>query len=226
MRRSWRRLRLAGLLVVAAALAAGCNLSALPYFLSGAEAKQPPILMKLASDDKKKEVKVAIFVYSGVSDRPEFMCLERELSGALTRYLKDGCKANEEKVDIIPPGKVQDYKNTHPDWHAESLQELGKHFEADYVIYIEVMSMSLYEQGSAKQLYRGKAELAVTVVNMKTPDDDPIEQPYRCEYPASRPIMADDQNARQFYTSFLNYVAEHIAWYFTAHPTSEDYRCD
>ena len=37
------------------------------------------------------------------------------------------------------------------------------------------------------------------------------------------PVLASDTTPQQFRHEFLNYVAQRLAWYFTAHPTESEY---
>jgi hypothetical protein len=108
------------------------------------------------------------------------------------------------------------------------LVKIGDHFEADYVIDMEIISLTLYEPGSANQLFRGRADISVQVVNVNEPDDDPIFRPqYRCEYPKTRgPIPIGEYSAVQFKQKFLDHVGRELSWYFTAHLNEDEYKRD
>ena len=58
-------LLLAGLMTVLS-FAAGCNVIGTAMYVFGPEPKRDPELVRLASDDKKKEVKVVIIASSGM----------------------------------------------------------------------------------------------------------------------------------------------------------------
>jgi hypothetical protein len=222
-----RHWRLAGLLIVAGVLITGCSLPSLAYFLvSGLqEPKEDPGEMKLASE-KDREVKVVILTYSGLETRPEFVKVDRDLSNLLTHQLQQSCKENREKVTFIAPTKIQEYKNIHPNWYLNP-QDVGKYFEADKVVYLEIQSLSLYEPGSANQLYRGRAAIPVKLFDLKNPDQFTLEKTYTCEFPLTRgPIPADDRNQSEFYQAFMNYMVKHLSWYFTAHPLSDSVGCE
>lgn len=220
-----RRWRLAGLLLVATLLGTGCNVLSLPYFLFPASSKYPAGLVKLASDDKKKPTKVVILAYLTSEDGPELLQADRDLSRMLTQHLQEAIRDNQEKVDIVPSRKVEKFKSEHSDWHAMDLHDIGKYFETDYVIFVEIASIDLYQKGSSKLMYHGQSEMKVYVQDMNHPDDDPIEHPYRCEYPTRGPIPVDDTNLENFRHEFLDYAAEHLSWLFSAHTTSEEYSC-
>jgi hypothetical protein len=183
--------------------------------------------MALVPEKKKNtELKIMVLAYSAMDPSTEFVTADRELQSSLSRQLLQLAKKNEQKVALISPTKVQEYKNAHPDWHTSRIQDIGRQFDADYVIYLEIESMSLYEKGGFNQLYRGRAEIGITLVNMQKPDMDPVEKHFSCEYPKTRgPVPVDEMNARQFYLSFMESVTKRLSWYFVPHESQEDY-CD
>ncbi len=215
-------------LIGLASLGSGCNPFLFPAFLFGPEPREEARLKKLASSDKTKEVKVVILpVLVGLETRQEFIGADFLLSDALVRQLKKLFEFNDEKVKIISPSKVEDFKKTHASWRKEvDLKEIGRHFKADYVIYLELSSLSLYEKGSANQIYRGRASVRVSVVNVNDPDDMPMPREFSYVYPSdARGGMAVDLDTppTMFREQFLNYIAKQIAWLFSAHPTSHTY---
>lgn len=222
-----RRWRLASLLIVAGLLATGCSLPSLAYFVMTGfqEPKEDAGDMKLASAGGR-EVKVVILAHCPLERGPELIEADRDLTGLLTRALQQSCKENKDKVVFVPHGKVQEYKNNHPHWFLK-VEEVGKHFDADKVIFLEIQGISLYERGSANQLYRGRTTIAVRLYDLRHPDDYRVEKTYSSEFPSTRgPISVDDKKPREFYLEFLNHVVKQLSWYFTAHPVSDDITCD
>ena len=218
--------RLAGLLL-AAVTAFGCNVMSLPFFLmTGMDPKHEP-KCKLASADKEKEVKVVILTASHLDGRPEFLRADFDLGVMLERHIKIGFANNKERVTVISTAKVEKYKNDHPNWRRMGPAEIGRHFGADYVIDLELNDLNLYELGSGNQLYRGKGEIGLQVVDVNKADDPPkYEETYTPLYPKTRgPIAVSDSNFSQFRQAFLNQCAKELSWRFTAHPTSDDFSC-
>jgi hypothetical protein len=219
-----RRWRLSGLLVLAAALTTGCNLPALIYFLSPhGDPREKPELMALEAEEKGKDARVVILAYSGIETRPEFITADRDLTALLTQELQQSFKEDQKRVKIVPAAKVQEFKNNHPDWHTDLVQ-VGKHFGADYVIYLEIGSLSMYETGN--QIYHGRADIEVSVVNMRTPDESPSPVQLSCEYPKVKTMPVDDTPPRTFYMLFMKYVAKHLSWYFIPHEAGQDITCE
>jgi hypothetical protein len=223
-----RRRWLALLVLLAIASGAGCNMLAFPFFLLwGMNSKQPP-KCKLASEDKEKEVHVVILASPGLETRPEFLRVDRELTSALSRHLTQGFKDNKEKVKLAPARRVDQFKDEHPNWKTMDLVKVGQYFDADYVIHLDILSLSLFEPGSANQLFRGRTEIRLEVVDVSQPDEDPIfYQVYRCEYPEVRgPIPVGDGSAMQFKQAFLDHIGKNLSAFFTAHPYDDKYKID
>lgn len=224
---AYRRLgRLTALLLVTAT-GLGCNVFNLPiYLMTGMDPKHEP-KCKLASPDKDKEVKVVILVSNHADNRPEFLRADQELSILLSRHLRIGFHNNKERVSVVNTSLVEKYKNDHPNWRRQSPAEIGRHFGADLVIDLEINELSLYEPGSGNQLYRGKGEISIQVVDVNRPDEPPIyEETYTPLYPKTRgPIAVSDASPAQFRQAFFNQMARELSWRFTAHPTSDDFSC-
>ena len=153
------------------------------YFLFP-EAKHEAEMKKLASDDNK-EVRVAILTYStDLETRPELIQADRSLSELLAAKLRELCEANNENVTIVNPHKVEEFKLSHPNWQQEpNLADIGRQFKADYLIYIEISKLSMYETGSKQTLYHGQASLSVQVVDVNKPEESPLPKPVSFVYP-------------------------------------------
>jgi len=221
-----RRLPIAGL-VLTCALAAGCNpFLALYYAAVGMDSKLPAEFA-LVPKDKGVDVRVVILVSSALETRPEFLRVDRELGSIMAHLLQKGCKDNRENVTIVPMGQVEKFKDQHPNWKTLDAATIGRYFHADYVIDLEINSLSLYEPGSHNTLYQGRGHISVVVTDMHSLDDGPAYQNEKdFEYPRGRPIPADNNNPQQFRLLFLNRIATDLAWLFTAHTVESDYHMD
>jgi len=217
-----------GVILAATCASHGCSqLGALGYILGGDPA-DPPKMHRLASDDKK-EVKVMILATStGLETRPELVGVDREFSAFLASHLKKGFERNKEKVTVISPQKVEQYKQQHPGWqHADlDLAAIGRHFKADYVIYLEISNVSLLKDKSP-QLYQGSIRAAVRLVDVTKEDDldnnnvDEFSDSYPDEADA---IAVDEKSVEQFRRTFYNHAAERLSWYFTEHSRDDNFR--
>jgi hypothetical protein len=189
------------------------------YFLLP-ESKEQPELRRLASDDKKKEVKVVILTYAALDPRPESIQADRQLAEILAKELAQLCQENQERVSIVPPRRVEEYKNTHPSRRGYDPAEVGQHFKADYVIYIEMNKLTLYERGASDLLLRGRADMLVSVVDVKHPDETPDSREFTCVYPSDSKGAIDasaETPVMLFRQAFLQYVARRLSYYFAPH---------
>ncbi len=224
--RPGRHWRLAGWLLLATALATGCNIPSLVYFLAPGDPREAPLLMGLAPQEKGKPVRIAVIAYSGGELRPEFVTAERDLAGRLAQQLFQSFKEEKQAVSIVPGSKIEEFKSEHPGW--KDLKEIAKYFKVDYLIYMEIDSLSLYETGSQKTLYYGRANITVSVMNANNPDESPYPKSFNCEYPKSKgPISVDESTPpREFYLAFMNYVAKRLSWYFIPHEKNQEITCE
>jgi hypothetical protein len=214
------------LAVLAAGLAGtmvGCSdLGSMTYFLMP-EQRLPAKMKHLASDDPKKEPRVLILTYAGLETRAEFIHADRQLSEMLARNLKELAEPSSEKLNIVPPRKVEEFKNAHPNWREMEVAQIGRKFGADYVIYLEINSLALYEPGNGNTLYRGRANLLVSLVDVNRPDELNQDN-YVCLFPsdARGPVPVHDIPMVQFRQAFLSHVARQLSLYFSKYPHEEN----
>jgi hypothetical protein len=205
----------------------GCNLLALPFFILGPEPAREADLKKLAADDKKKEVKVVILAHNTMEVKPEFIRIDRDLSERLRTQLKAGFEYNKENVRVVSSRRVDEFKNENPGWHTMDFEEIGKQFGADYVVFLEIKNISLYEKGSGNTLYRGRADINVSLIDVTNPDEGPLRKEFICQFPSEvrQGIPVDDINPEKFKNDFLHYVSGRLSWMFTKHPTRMEHDC-
>jgi hypothetical protein len=199
---------------------------ALPFFLLPGMEPKHEAKCKLVPHDKENAARVIILSSCGLETRPEFLRVDRELSRLVYTQLEEGFKKNKEKIALVAINQVEKYKDDHADWHSRSPEEVGKHFNADYVIEVEINALSLYEPGSINTLFRGHAEISLDVVDVHKPANGPIyREEYTIDYPRARgPIPASESNAPQFRQRFLSVVARELSWRFTAHLVEDDFK--
>jgi hypothetical protein len=217
-----RRWCLALLFAGVGALGFGCNPQTLGFLLMLTSDNKIDPVCKLASADK--EVKIVILPSMDTETRPELLRVDRELAEKLAELLRVRFKENKEKVTIVPLMQVNAYRDRRANQRNLFPQEIGRHFQADYVLSLEVNSISLYEKGmTACPLFRGRADITVTVLDVnKSEGEAPIfEKEYACEYPRDRPIDAGSVSA--FRAGFLNRMAKDLAKNFAAYPLEQSY---
>jgi hypothetical protein len=196
---------------------AGCSFPQSLYFLMP-EAKEPAELKRLAAEDSKKEVKVVLWTYMGLDPREEFIQADRHLAVRLAEEIRKLSEENKEKVTIIKPNLIEQYKSRHPNWQSLDLEKVGHDFKADYVISLEIDKLGLYEPNANQQLYRGQAEILVSVVDMQHPDDIQHKE-FNDRYPteARGDMTPFDMSPNAFREKFLEHIAKRLAFYFVDH---------
>jgi hypothetical protein len=203
-------------------LQAGCNFGSLAFFLMP-EQRLEAKLKHLASTDEKTKPKVLILAHAALDLDTDFLHAERELAENLTREIKALAAAFREKIELVPQRQVEEYKNMHPRWKSLELTEIGKKFNADYVIYLDIHSMSMKNPKNVNML-SGKTNITVTLCDVKNPEDSPSAMPFTFVYPTEErggvPID-NDTHPTKFRQEFLARAARKLAFYFMKYPRSE-----
>jgi len=223
---TWRRRWLAGGLLLAM-FGIGCNPLTSVYFLMvGVDPKVAPEF-RLANQDK--ETRVLVLAYTAPGGRTDAGGIERQLSKTLVGQIERPLKGNKEKIWIVPVHQVEKFKNNNPGWKQMSASEIGRAFDVDYVMDLEIVALALYEPDSHRSLFRGRCKIDMAVHDLHKPQEGPVCKPsFSTEYPKTRgPIpAADDNNVDKFRDQFINRIATDICWKFTAHLSQEEYKCD
>ena len=221
---------LAGMVGGLSVVGCGADGGAMAYFLMPEQRIEPKMKhLAVAKDDKKPTPRVVIVTWTAdLETRPEFINADRQLAELLGRDLKEMAKTNEEKLDVISGRKVEEFKNNHPKWREMELWEIGKAFDADHLIYLEFNKLSLYEPNSNRMLMRGNANITITLVDVKNPDNLPGHETMNCVHPgdAPGPVPVEDMQPFQFREKFLNYVSRQMSHYFAKYPRDERIRME
>lgn len=215
---------LAGLMA-AVLTSAGCNVLSVPFFLFGPEPKIEATLKKIASDERDVTVRAAVLVSCTGIDS-DFAYAERDLANLVVNKLREQCKYNNEKVEVLSPVKVGEYKNRNPNWRASDLTEIGHDLDVDFVIDLEIRKLSLYDLGRQSGLYRGRADVLVTLCDVNNPDEGQEQTDFTFNHPGdtSLGVSITDMPQSEFKKQFYQALATQLAWHFTSHPRIDDWR--
>jgi hypothetical protein len=198
----------------------GCGPVTLFYFLSPFSDDRIAPKCKLAAS---KEVTVCILTsFATLETRPESLRADDELAELFAQQLRKRCEENREKIKVVPPAKVRDYKR-HADFATRSTHDIGKHFQADYVISLEISNLTIYEKGSSRSLFRGAADVNVQVVDVNKPAGEGtiFSELHHRDYPTNGPRDASELSPAQFRNMFLSAVAADLCRMFTAYPKEQ-----
>jgi hypothetical protein len=205
------RWRLAALVLGSIVLSIGCSPFMLVPFL-WPEGKTPPPC-PLADSAKKESAIVVMASFTTLPDRPEIMNADQQLAEILIEALQKRFAEEKLKVKIIPHYMVQNYQNKTE--FPETPYDVGKHFQVDKVVSLEVGNLSLYQKGG-RQLFLGRAEITVVATDIHQPRETSRiwQKEYITTWPRTGEIMADDGNPAQFRGGFLDHIAKDMTRYF------------
>lgn len=225
MNRVYLKATTMGLLLAASIVMTGCNpLTGAYFMLFGVDDKIPPEF-KIASSGKTPN-HVLVLVTMIQESKSDLLGVERQLSVAITKQLEAECKANKEKIKIVPVYKVEEFKNNNPSWRTMRATEIGRQFDVDFVIDVEIKNLVLYERDSRKSLFHGRGAIHLTVTDVaKSSDEGPVHQrQMTVEYPKAKgPIPADDDmSVERFRELFVQKIAQDISWQLTSHVSTAD----
>jgi hypothetical protein len=169
----------------------------------------------------KESTVVIISTHDDVEDSLQFRGANDILTRQLIGMLEARFKEHKDKVKLVPFTKVQAYLNKHPDWVTQSKREIGKHFNADFVIFLEMGALSMNEKGSNGLLYRGNVDIHIAVVdvNLDEGEGPKYEKDYSCTYPLHGPEDAGNMSAAQFRSKFLEHIAKDLLVEFAPYET-------
>jgi hypothetical protein len=219
-RRTWIVLILNAIL-----MSIGCNPNTLAMLVAPwADDKEPPEYKIIES--AKKEVTVVVMASAGDEiDRRGLPQVENDVADMVGEHMRLRCRGNKEKIKIVPTAQVRNFQNKQGLASVVRPAEVGKHFKADYVVYLDITAMSLYEKHSHGLLYRGVAEIEVNLYDMKKQEGGGeckvFNKPYRCEYPNIGGRDTSDCSQTQFKSLFLARIARDVSKMFIAYPSDE-----
>jgi hypothetical protein len=216
------RWRLIALLLLGVVMNVGCGPELL-YFLWPTS---PPnnAVCKLTNTKSNPKVVILAFHAGARTQTTDLFDVDRQLAEHLAQVLKKRFTDHGERVTVVEPYKVREYQAKNYNWQNKSPHEIGKHFEADYVISLEIQKMSLYKEGSMRTLYEGRSEItvAVTDVNGPTEQGAVFTKNYQSSYPPQGPTPADE-SLGFFRAKFIDYMALDLSVLFAMYETGDKF---
>ncbi|MGL6074735.1 MAG: hypothetical protein ACRC8S_11290 [Fimbriiglobus sp.] len=204
------------LLSLLALAGAGCSPGSLAWLLQDSKAKPqyplPPI-------DKKKEVTVLVMVNKApeLGNNPLYATVDRELPGLIARQMVMDTKEDKYPIRTIDQSALEKFKSSsRKDWRTMSPALIGKELGADYVIDVNLVKMSVFQQELAKEFCQGRANLDVTVYITSQPEKI-FEQYQHNSHQVEKSVM--DKTPDQYRRWFTEHIAREIAWRHIPHST-------
>jgi hypothetical protein len=154
--------------------------------------------------------------------QPDLQPAEMELAEKLSSFLRKRCVENKHKIKIVPYAEVRSYQVKQWVDGNPSPLDIGKKFKADFVLDLNIQSMSLYEKRAVTPLFRGETEITINLYKVNATDGDHkvYNKDYRGEG-APTPFDAGTTSAATFRGMFLTKVSRDISKLFIAYPPEE-----
>jgi len=213
-------------LALAAVLTIGCNpLQTVAFFLHKDDklpAKYPLRPKDGPKKDKDDEIVVLVLCDRGSGVPQEFSMVHNELAGMLGKRITEFAKDNKEKFTVVSAADVAKYKQGNPNWKSQHPSEIGKKFNADYVLDVTLSNIGVYQAGSAREIYEGRSEVYVdvyeTALGKAEPKDKYVHQ-FLC--PKTGMIAASNLPLSRFKQMFVEQLAQEIVQFHLEHRPSD-----
>jgi len=187
----------------------------LGYLIGGPPKIDPDFDKKTKISLDEKERKVLVMCYAPKEVKWDFDSVDRELNVYVTHRL------NQNKIKVMDPDAVNAWIDNHADW--DKPEEIGRDFEVDFVIFIEISKFGLYEQGSSN-LFRGNAEVLLSVYEMeKNGEGNEIySKEVISKFPILQPVLTSEKSVYDFKQEYLSRLSDEIGRHFYAYEAGDD----
>ena len=138
----------------------------------------------------------------------------KHVSGKIASGVKD--------VQVVSPGKVEAWIDENG-WEESSVVAIGEEVKAEMFIVLEMGSYSIHDGAT---LYKGKADLTVTVYDIEKGGQVAFSDgPELFAFPENgRPVM--QTNKRKFEAFYLSRLTDHISRLFVAYDKMDSFAED
>jgi hypothetical protein len=142
-------------------------------------------------------------------------------SRSIAQGVSERLVKNVKNIDVVNPREVDNWVDE-SDWG--DFRELATAVHADLVVHIEMDDFDLYK---GKTLYQGRADVNVTVYDMRDHSRIVWERHLgEVLYPTNSGIPAQDKPPQQFEREFVDVIADQIATNFYRHDPHDAFAID
>ena len=142
----------------------------------------------------------------------------RILSGNVMQWLNKEV----DDIELVRADKIANWRDTHG-WDQVEFAEIGRGVEAEKVLAIEVSNFKLRDGAT---LYRGHADVHVSVIDAKTGDMLFSSDLDDFTYPVTAGVYTNETTEARFQKLYLGILAKRIARQFYPFDAHEDYALD
>ncbi len=207
-----QRERLGVILLCVCLPAAGCKLLTPLVFVGGDTKKVLPEFDKLSGS------RTAILVWTDQSTLFDYPFARFELAAYTADKLRSETEQRTLDVTVIDPREVDDYLQRNLDAGIDP-QAVGRQFNADYIIYLEILDFQVRD-ADQPQFLQGRVRASVTVHDIRADPDLPRVYeltPVLCTYPEHGPVLLSATNSPQIREATYHKFSELVARKFYEH---------
>lgn len=189
-----------------------CNLLTPLVFVGEHKKKIAPEFDKLANS------RTAVHVWTDAATLFNYPHVRFELATYIGDKLAVEMAQRELGTAVVDPRDVEDFLQKDIDAQIDP-QAVGREFDADYVIYLEVLEFQI-RNPEEPQFLRGRISASVSVRDMKADPDEPARYelaPITCEHPEGPPIIFNANNSPLIREALYRKFAEQVARKFYEH---------
>lgn len=168
--------------------------------------------------DKLPGKKVAVLVWTEPATLFDYPHTRFELATFIGDKLHAELGRRESATTVVDPRDVEDFIQKNPPAQIDP-RAVGKKFDADYVVYLEILQFQLREPDTP-QFLRGRIEASVSVHDVQA--NAGSQRRYdlitaRCEYPDEAPVALTATNSPLVREATYRKFAETVARKFYEH---------
>jgi len=206
------------LLGLLALCGAGCSPGTLGFLFRDTNTKPE---YPMPPREVKKEIVVLVMVSksANLGADPMFATVDGELAGLVNRTLTEGTKDSKHPIRCIEQSKLQAFKTSaRGDWRTMSPATIGTELGADYVIDVNVTTMTIFQAEYAREFCQGRASADVTVYDTAQPDKILQQFPHNSMQQEKSVVSMPPTHYRRWFTERL---ARELAWRHIPHDSNE-----
>ncbi|MCS7471115.1 hypothetical protein NZK35_31040 [Stieleria sp. ICT_E10.1] len=125
-------------------------------------------------------------------------------------------------IELIREDKIANWRDTHG-WDQVEFAEIGRGVDAEKVLAIEVMNLKLRDGAT---LYRGHADVRITVIDAKTGEELFTRDIDDFTYPNTAGVYTNETTEARFRKLYLGILGKRVARQFYPYDAHEDFALD
>jgi len=171
-----------------------------------------------AEFDKLAGKRVAVLVWTEPATLFDYRFARIELATYVSDKLRTELQQRQKATQVVDARDVEDFLQRNVDAQVDPYA-VGRKFEADYVIYLEVLKFQM-RNPREPQFLTGRIDASVTVHDIRA-DPDQLRRyelsPVRCIHPEGSPVLLSRTNAPLVREATYRKFAEQVARKFYEH---------